>query len=147
MECLSIPQEKVCFKCKKLKPIEDFYKHGKTGRVNKCKDCTKTDVTEYRNNNIDKVRAYDRERGKLPHRIEQNTKRTAEYRSANPEKYKAHCAVNNALRDGRIERKPCAVCGETESLEAHHFDYRKPLEVIWLCSVHHTAVHMGFGYS
>jgi hypothetical protein len=36
---------KTCFKCKKTKNIDDFYKHKETSdkRLGKCKECTKTD--------------------------------------------------------------------------------------------------------
>jgi hypothetical protein len=43
------------------------------------------------------------------------------------------------LRKGHIARAPCQVCGDPET-EAHHDDYSKPLEVIWLCKTHHGLV-------
>lgn len=62
---------KICFKCKKEKPLSSFYKHGQMAdkHLNKCKECTKKDVTEHREENIDRIRAYDRKRDDLPHRI------------------------------------------------------------------------------
>lgn len=50
--------------------------------------------------------------------------------------------LNVYLRRGKIQRGPCAVCGE-ESVEAHHEDYSKPLEVVWLCRRHHVALTSG----
>lgn len=43
--------------------------------------------------------------------------------------------VNNAIRDGKIARQPCEVCGR--KAQAHHEDYSKPLDVRWLCFQHH----------
>jgi hypothetical protein len=37
--------------------------------------------------------------------------------------------------------EPCNVCGETESVQGHHDDYTRPLEVRWLCRRCHAAVH------
>lgn len=44
------------------------------------------------------------------------------------------------LRKGHISRGPCQVCGNPK-VQAHHDDYSKPLEVIWLCKIHHAWVH------
>jgi hypothetical protein len=50
-------------------------------------------------------------------------------------------AVNNAVRDGRLVRKPFEGCGTTIRVEAHHDDYAKPLEVRWFCRTCHRAEH------
>lgn len=51
-------------------------------------------------------------------------------------KDKARQQFTVAKRKGVVKKKPCEVCGDTNS-EAHHPDYSKPLEVVWLCRPHH----------
>ena len=62
---------KICFKCEKEKPLDEFYKHSRMadGYLNKCKVCAKNDANKHRLENLEKVRAYDRERAKIPERI------------------------------------------------------------------------------
>jgi hypothetical protein len=60
-----------------------------------------------------------------------------EWRIKNPDGYRAQTIVGNALRDGKISKLPCEVCGTTNNLHAHHEDYSKPLDVNWLCALHH----------
>jgi len=56
-----------------------------------------------------------------------------------PEKYRARTAVSNAIRDGKLLREPCSGCGKTGRIHAHHDDYSKPLDVVWLCEMCHRA--------
>ena len=65
-----------------------------------------------------------------------HTEYTRNWRKKNPEKYKAHNTVNNAIRAKRLKRGTCEVCG-SEKVHAHHDDYSKPLDVRWLCVEHH----------
>lgn len=53
---------------------------------------------------------------------------------------KARNDLNHAVRDGKIRREPCFVCGKGET-EGHHYDYDKPLNVVWLCFKHHREAH------
>lgn len=62
--------------------------------------------------------------------------------SRNPEKIKAKTLVNYAIEIGKLTRQPCEICGEVKS-HAHHEDYSKPLDVRWLCSLHHSQQHNG----
>lgn len=132
---------KKCFKCGACKALHDFYKHRKMrdGHLNKCKECTKKDVIKYRREN-DSVREYDRVRAKSPKRRENSTLINKRWRKENPEGYKAHSAVSNAVRSGILVKSPCEVCG-CERVHAHHDDYSKPLSVRWLCALHHHRFH------
>ena len=147
---------KECFKCNKAKPLSDFYKHPQMGdgHLNKCKECAKKDVLQHRGENIDRIRAYDRERDTLPHRVAlrneyQKTKAgkiagnraKRKYIKNHPIRKAAQALLANAVKSGKITKEPCSVCGSTYRIHGHHEDYYKPLEVIWFCPKHHSAYH------
>jgi hypothetical protein len=56
-----------------------------------------------------------------------------------------HAAVAAAVRAGRLVRSPCLECCAPETV-AHHDDYAKPLDVLWLCPLHHVARHIERGH-
>lgn len=62
--------------------------------------------------------------------------RSKEWRVRNPQKLRAQRLVFVAVRNGSLKRKNC-FCG-AKIVEAHHEDYTKPLDVIWLCKKHHV---------
>ena len=68
--------------------------------------------------------------------------RQANWRRANPEKYRAHVEVQKALISGELKKAPCEVCADP-IVDAHHDDYSKPLDVRWLCRQHHVRLHNG----
>jgi len=108
----------------------------KDGLLSKCKQCCKEDSLINRQKNIEKIRAYDRKRG---------NRQSREYRDnlkeKYPNQYKAQTMVSNAIRDKRLFKEPCERCGENERIHAHHDDYLKPLNVRWLCAIHHHQWH------
>ena len=57
-----------------------------------------------------------------------------------PEKEKAQHALRYSVNSGKIKRLSCEVCRDKKS-HGHHPDYSKPLEVIWLCQLHHAQEH------
>lgn len=120
---------KQCFKCGKVKPITEFYKHPRMadGHLNKCKDCTKADSSARRNEHPDKD---------LETRLKACKK--------NPSHKNANMAVDAALRCGKLVRPSvCQGCGRSADetrLSAHHHDYTKPLDVIWLCAACHRPI-------
>ena len=63
------------------------------------------------------------------------------YYENNKHKFHARYLVAKALKKGELTIKPCAFCSSTENVEAHHADYAKPLDVIWLCEACHKAEH------
>lgn len=61
-----------------------------------------------------------------------------------PEKVVARKKLNYAVKKGIILKEPCLVCGCMNS-QAHHEIYSLPLEVVWLCSLHHMNLHRKLG--
>lgn len=65
-----------------------------------------------------------------------------EERKKYPERIRAQNTLNRALKTGNIKKpKRCTNCGAKKSLDAHHEDYDKPLQVIWLCKSCHKILH------
>lgn len=135
---------KFCTACETRKPADDFYRSrgAADGRMGICKDCHRAAVTRRRRTNP-AVQAYDRARAKRPARRQAAAKISTRWRQKHPEAYRAQTALGNALRDGKVDRQPCLFCGEAK-VHAHHRDYSKPLEVVWLCAKCHHRLHAAF---
>lgn len=122
-------REKICFKCGRKKPLNDFYKHPKMadGHLNKCKSCTKADVSEYRES-------------KPGNCLETRLKACKK----NPTKINARRAVEAAMHAGALVNPGvCFGCGckpPEHRIEAHHHDYSKPLDIVWLCTPCHREM-------
>lgn len=132
---------KLCGQCHMTFDSSHFHKRAasKDGLAACCKKCQ---------------RNYDRARLHKPDRVflRYDYKRTKSGKeriysgwkawiARHPAKRSAHIIVGNALRDGKLRKAPCEVCGHL-TVEAHHDDYSKPLEVRWLCKIHHDEHHM-----
>ena len=63
-----------------------------------------------------------------------------EHRAENKPYIKILSLVQTALRNGTLVKSPCEMCGN-EKVQAHHCDYSKPLEVMWLCKRCHCLWH------
>jgi hypothetical protein len=94
---------------------------------------------EYRELNKEELAIKRRDYAKA--NVDKALVRNRTYRQAHPDRYAAHCAVNNAVQSGKLIKEPCEECGTTETVQAHHDDYSQPLYVRWLCVAHHTEVH------
>lgn len=131
---------KVCRECNIEKPLTEYYAHKgmADGHLNKCKSCVQSRVASHRKLNIEKIALYDQKRSKTNHRKQWRKAKYNEQLKADPTKFKARWTLRNAIRDGKLIRGMCA-CGEIG--EAHHDDYSKPLDVIWLCKKHHLEIH------
>lgn len=124
-------EEKMCSICKHFKPLTEFSKRRAIshGYQAACKICKR----EHERNRPNK-KAY-------VHTLEQYK----EWRDRNPEKASAHARVSYAVKTGKLVKQPCEKCGKQVRIEAHHTDYSKPLDVVWLCRQHHKEIHRTHG--
>ncbi len=129
----------ICKVCDQDLDVSRFYK----GVRSRCADCHKRAMKLIRLTNP-RVQEYDRARAKEPARVIKSRANSRRWREKHPEAYRAQNALNNALRDGKLFREPCAVCGSKEHIHAHHKDYGRPLDVTWLCAKCHQRIHATF---
>ena len=74
------------------------------GHLNQCKECVKARVSEHRVANVDRIRAYDRERNGTEKRRVAFAARQRRMRAENPHLVRAHNAVARAVRRGDLIR-------------------------------------------
>ena len=146
---------KTCFKCHAVKPLFEYYKHPQMadGHLGKCKECTKADTAARHMEKMQDIEWVEselaRQRTKAaklrsiglvnPVSTEKKMTYLRRQRLKFPEKYRARGLVATAINKGSIIPEPC-FCGA--KAQAHHEDYSKPLEVQWLCTIHHNERHV-----
>jgi hypothetical protein len=134
---------KTCACCKQTKPVTEFYQYRNGSPMHLCKVCHRHKMKVRRLTNP-YVQEYDRMRAKTPGRREHVQVVAADWRKQHPDAYRAQTAVSNAIRDGKLIKLPCEICGTTKNVHAHHKDYSRPFEVAWLCALHHHRLHAIF---
>jgi hypothetical protein len=145
---------KTCRRCKEEKPLHDFgrKKISADGLNWWCKKCNVEANTAYRKteNGSVKLKEYrNSDRGRMVAKNADKKFRSSEkwkiWIDETKDKYafrrRARRMAMHAVYMGRLDRKPCEVCGTNEKIEAHHDDYSKPLDVRWLCQAHHRQWH------
>ena len=139
-----------CKVCGKEKDSNDFYANDST-----CKEDRKKAARENRAKNKDYYKEYDKNRFKNDPRVKARHEKYAKSEAGKVARKKskkkwidnnlikrgAHKIVNNAIRDGKLFKEPCVICGSNENTHAHHDDYAQPLNVRWLCPIHHKEWH------
>ena len=151
--------EKPCNQCEETKPLEEFYrKHNRPfGRTSLCRQCMRADNKSYRQTpegkiiNSRAVKKYQQtakggivqkraskkyqqtKKGKICHAQAIKT-----YRALHSKEIQARMIVYQAIANGILIRPSiCSNCNKERRISAHHEDYDKPLEVIWLCDKCH----------
>lgn len=125
---------KTCKKCGEVKEIEQFAKNRPMpdGRINKCKTCIASEQRARYQANRERYATYELRRQSLPKRKADRLRYQQNRRKAHPDKARAWKMVYRAKRAGKLVPTPCLFCGD-KKVQAHHEDYSKPLEVLWLC--------------
>lgn len=124
-------RNKYCSHCKDLVGpfTRSAHYHNKKGELLEYFVCRKC--------NTERLKLYRAtERGRL-------AARHAVYRSIKKhhDRQRARNTLNRAIRVGKVERPTlCSVCLNIKSTEAHHHDYRKPFDVIWVCRQCHCTL-------
>jgi hypothetical protein len=143
-------KEKICFKCKNILPLIQFYTHKQMpdGHLNKCKECTIKDVKKRENelkNNPEWIEK-ERERNRLKyHRLEYKGKNypstekkrevMKKYRQKFPEKYMA-----SRYTDIYLTKLP--------GFHLHHWSYNQEdwLDTIQMTVNDHNFLHRNLIY-
>ena len=134
---------KTCSACKEIKTLNQFTKRkdSKDGLKGRCKVCCNKQCRKSYSIHGDKRREYRRKyiadgRNKAPRERTRKKHRNA---------FLSRQRFSNATSDGRLIRQStCQQCQSTTSIQGHHCDYNKPLDVMWLCRSCHTEWHSKF---
>ena len=128
-------KKRPCSKCGvEITVTEQMCKKGKYT----CGKCEYANTKAYRERHREKVRAWNNDY--QTRNSANRAHKTRAYRQRYPERKAAHQAVQTALRNGSLIKRPCGVCGSIKS-HAHHDSYKRPLDVLWLCHIHHMKRH------
>lgn len=134
---------KTCYECKVAKDRSEFYNQPRMtdGLCGMCKACKKVYAAKWRASRTpdDRAREYTAQMA-TPEQRQRKYAVIKAWRHRNKPKARCHGIVNIAVREGRLVRQPCCVCGSGNSV-AHHESYDHPLVVIWYCHLHHAARH------
>lgn len=143
---------KICNDCKLEKSLENYskYKNSKDGLCYICKECSnkKTRIWYINNRERNHERTAKWWAKNRKRKLKEGLERKDRYLKNNPKKRKAHIKITNAIALGKIKKEPCVVCKKfykkNSVAQAHHEDYSKPLNVVWLCRKHHSSWHRLF---
>lgn len=141
IKATSMNGAKKCAGCGRVLKIDGFgYKDKKKGiRQSICRECFSAYNRKRYQENKEKIRERVKSHRDNHPELELDTRLKS--CAKNPSKKNAYMAVDAALRSGVLEKpEKCSGCGSRGRLSAHHYDYSKPLDVIWVCRKCHYAV-------
>ncbi len=98
----------------------------------------------YYEENAERLRAQKRDYSRRPEVIERQNERFREYRKDEEflRRERSRGMLNKRIQSKKITKpNRCSTCGEKGYVEAHHEDYDKPFDVIWICKLCHEDIH------
>ena len=144
---------KICRKCKIELPSDSFHKSksNKDKLQSYCKSCSLERSNQYKKSEkgmkyyqdkeylkrqlVHKRKYKKSEKGKLSAKV---------YYENNKIKCNARSKLGRSVVSGYLNKPSiCDNCGIDSKLEAHHDDYSKPLDVLWVCKECHIKLHRG----
>lgn len=138
---------KMCSTCKTEKQASEFYGDKRTsdGLKSQCKNCHNSTsmLTRDPENHRDANRKWMRESRYRSRPGVRERRRLSSQTKSETIEFRARVLVGRAVDRGVLERPDhCPECGQSElGIHAHHEDYTKPLDVVWLCSECHGKRH------
>jgi hypothetical protein len=141
----------LCPNCEVEKSADEFGKNSArdTGIALYCRECARIKAKEYRiRAGVKKPEGWARKTADMREYRKKwdadhpgyHLKKKREWFKAHPDRSSVKSKVRYALLTGKLIPSPCSICGAVPA-QAHHPDYSKPLEVVWLCQVHHIEEH------
>lgn len=143
-----------CNDCHMDLPLEAMTPHHK----HLCRSCSSKRMREWRSKNKERDKQTNiKSRLKLADKIK--SKRRLKYLAGEPrnpntsevnrlwrinnrEKVNAKAAVRLAIKNGVLNRpETCSYCNSNICIVAHHHDYTRRLDVVWLCQSCHRRLH------
>jgi hypothetical protein len=138
-------EEKICFKCENTLPLSDFYVHKQMndGYLNKCKNCTKKDVSKRENElrkNPDWVKEERRRSREKYHRLEYRNL----YKPTTDKKRETIKKYHQKYPEKALARKYTEIyLTKITGFNLHHWSYNQEdwLDIIELSVKEHSFLH------
>lgn len=139
MKKITHRENKKCGQCKIIKPIREFYsnKSRNDGVTQYCKPCCNSRLKIWNKTHREYINNLQRKWSKRNRK--KVSERLLKYVHKYPEKYRAHWLVRMAIKRNNLKKENCAIC-DSINVHAHHEDYDYPLDVVWLCPLHHKNI-------
>ncbi len=153
---VGVVMQKVCTRCRIERDLESFHRNSraKDGRASWCRTCSRAYSKNWREVNpeygsrwrevnpeynrrwreANSVRWKEKSRQWAKANPEKGAAASCRYAKRYPKLNRALSAVHYAVKVGHLIRpETCEECGREGHIEAHHEDYSRPLNVVWLC--------------